>query len=201
MLLCPALPGNEPQLGVPSHASLPRLKLHTPPGSPGFAPHPAWRAGAGLGRPLELCGWNLPERCPTAAANLWSWTRPSRPRLELGFFFFFLCSPCPAHQPCVSPPASRPCPNWAVFIIAALKLGSALEFRRSAASSAPFGKGRDMPAGLGGGRETPGRVLDEEWGCVRVVTPLCLLLWVGTKAGDQAGSKPEQGLRCPGGAR
>lgn len=89
MLLCPALPGNEPQLGVPSHASLPRLKLHTPPGSPGFAPHPAWRAGAGLGRPLELCGWNLPERCPTAAANLWSWTRPSRPRLELGFFFFF----------------------------------------------------------------------------------------------------------------
>lgn len=71
-------------------------------------------AGAGWGALPEFCGQNLPERLLTAAST-WRGTRLSRRPLELGLFFLYY--QCPAHQPRVSPPASRPCPNWAVFII------------------------------------------------------------------------------------
>lgn len=96
---------------LPTAAS-PRLKLQTLHLGTQDS-HPA--RGAGLGRHSGVLRLEPPgdfaNFCKRAGLDV---SLQTATRTWVFFPFYYQC---PAHQPRVSPPASGPCPNWAVFII------------------------------------------------------------------------------------
>jgi hypothetical protein len=78
----------------------------------------------------------------------------SRTRVFFGFFFS-LYYRCPAHQSRVSPPASSPCPNWEVFIIAWIQDWICLRVWKTRRVGAQFRESQECARWTSGAWEAP----------------------------------------------